>query len=117
MGYRSTTCFSKRTHAGLMTYESENEALNQAQYSKGAYNTDLTAYRCGRCKLWHLAPNKTRPSPVKCGYCCGRDGEPKTLYSSELIARETADMVRSNPWMRLRPYKCPHLEGWHLTSK
>jgi hypothetical protein len=116
MGHRSTTCFSKSTRVGLMTYDSEMEALRQAEYSKGAYNIDLYAYPCRRCGRWHLSPEVARSQVVKCGYCCGRDGQPKTAYESEDVALETAANLESKTWVRLRPYLCPHYEGWHLTS-
>lgn len=111
MGYRSVTCFSNRTGAGLMTYSSEDEALRRANHSKSAYEADLTPYKCDRCASWHLSP--TRRAPVKCDFCFARSGEAKTTYESEEDALEAADRLG---W-RLRPYMCPHYEGWHLTSR
>lgn len=116
MGYRSTSCVSRSTGIGLMTFETKAEADQQAQYSKAAYNTNLTPYVCQKCKQWHLAPTTSHTPSVTCDYCCGRDGEPKALYPTEEIALRRAAIIDSQRHVRLRPYMCPYFDGWHLTS-
>lgn len=113
MGYRSSTCSSRTTGKPLMSYSTEHEASQQAEYSARAHQTTLSPYRCRQCDSWHLAPGK-RP-PDYCCWCVGRDRQPKRSYTSEQAADEQAKRLPS--CQRLRAYECPRGDGWHLTSK
>jgi len=46
-----------------------------------------------------------------CG-CCQ-----KILYSSELVAKEEAAVIRAKGKDKSRAYECPKSNGWHLTSQ
>lgn len=113
MGYRSSTCCSRRTGKPLMTYSSQREAAQQAQYSARAYQTYLEPYQCQHCNSWHLAPRV--PRFEHCDWCVGQNRQPKLTYPSEEIAVDQADRILSST--RLRVYECPRGVGWHLTSK
>jgi hypothetical protein len=99
-----------------MAYASETEALQQAHYTLVKYQNDLTPYQCRECNQWHLAPKKKRINFEPCAYCLGRQGNYKLTYPDEHIAEVRAERLSMTTLSRLRPYECPHGEGWHLTS-
>lgn len=113
MGYRSSTCCSRRTGKPLMSYSSEYEANEQAGYSARVHQTILEPYQCEQCSYWHLAPRKERFE--YCYWCVGRNRQPKLSYPSEEVAEDQVERIPT--WRRLRAYECPRGDGWHLTSK
>lgn len=117
MGHRSTTCSSKKTGKPVMAYLTKAEAAKQAHYTQASHKIDLDAYQCKKCNLWHLAPKRLSISFNECWHCQGRDGRFKVTYPSEDIANERAEILGSKAYVHLRPYECPHGEGWHLTSR
>lgn len=40
-----------------LAFDSEKEALDQARVIKWRHDTDLKAYKCRYCQLWHLSSN------------------------------------------------------------
>lgn len=117
MGHRSESCFSKKTGKPLIVYGCEAEALQQAHYTRVTYQNDLAPYLCRVCNLWHLAPKKLSIQLQPCFCCRGRNGNYKLSYPDEEFAERRAEKLSTDSYARLRPYACPHGDGWHLTSR
>ena len=41
----------------------------------------------------------------------------KTEYKDQALAVDAARQLREWDGARLKPYKCPFCQGWHLTSR
>lgn len=117
MGFAISKCLSQKTGKPLKTYESEPEAKCNANYLCIVHKHEMAPYYCGRCSKWHLAPKESHTPSIPCYWCTGRDGKNKDLYPSERVALRRALIIEQRTPIRLRAYKCPHAEGWHLTSK
>jgi hypothetical protein len=52
----------------------------------------------------------------KCECCKGKNGEKKDSYETIQSAIDAARFIEKERGVYLSPYKCPHGNGWHLTS-
>lgn len=52
-----------------------------------------------------------------CTHCTGRDGRSKRTYPSEEDACRSAECRQARGGPRLRAYRCPWGDGWHLTME
>ena len=112
---KSTTCF-KKDGEPLSYYDSEYEANKGASHVRYKYNLDLSPYQCSKCGYWHLSP-KNRQTPSKeCIYCTDSNGKHKELYETEEAAKLRAEIIEEEQGIKLKVYKCPEQEGWHLTK-
>lgn len=117
MGFPISKCTNRKTGRPLKTYESELEAKCNASYLCTVHKREMVPYFCSRCSKWHLAPKESHTPSISCHWCMGRDGENKDLYPSEQVALRRASIIEKRTSIRLRAYKCPHEDGWHLTSR
>ncbi|MGP1520876.1 MAG: hypothetical protein ACTTIZ_05205 [Treponema sp.] len=119
MVFDSTTCFGKvNSGKPLKTYSTESEAVEVAEYALQHYDNELVPYKCDRCEYWHLSPKDriTVKLNKPCG-CTDEKGSPKALYLSEKDAEKRAKIIFNEEGKKLRVYKCPYSNGWHLTHK
>ena len=99
-----------------MAYTSEAEAAFQAKYTLVRYQQHQAPYKCSTCNFWHLASKMARALFETCSYCHSRDGNYKLTYPDINIAERRAEALEATAGKIMRPYECPHGEGWHLTS-
>jgi len=52
----------------------------------------------------------------KCDFCKGKDGKKKDIYITFQAALDTAQYIEEDRGIFLKPYQCPHGNGWHLTK-
>ena len=116
MSRKSESCFGSRTSGPLMEYDSEFDAREAAEYANSRYRRNLAPYRCDRCGMWHLAPGSRNTPSRPCGYCTGRDGQPKESYRSREAAAARAEILRKEEGASLQVYACQYGDGWHLTG-
>jgi len=62
-----------------------------------------------------ISVNETRHFK-KCKHCRGKDGKQKDIYVTFQSAFDTAEFIEKDRGIYLNVYKCPHGNGWHLTS-
>jgi len=115
MSGKSPICRGRKTGRPLTEYDSEQEALEGAEYARRRYGNEMVPYRCETCGKWHLSPADRRTPSYPCPYCRGADGKSKESYLTEEDARRRARILRREQSARLRVYPCPHGQGWHLT--
>ena len=113
---KSRSCVG-RTGEALTEYYSEVEAQRAASRVSLLHGTQMLAYRCGGCQLWHLAPEDRHTPSVKCSFCLDGRGGAKELYPSREIAEKRAKISRREKGADLKVYLCPFLDGWHLTTR
>jgi hypothetical protein len=116
MSKKSTTCIGNRTGEPLTEYRFRTEAQESAHYAYRAYNNNLIPYKCDKCGLWHLSPKDRQTPSTKCRGCSGTHGKYKDLFQSEAAAKRRAEILFEEKGIRLRVYKCPYYDGWHLTK-
>jgi len=109
MNFKSATCFS-RTGEPLTEYDSKYEAQEGADYANIEYGNNLIPYKCHKCGLWHLSPEARQTPSIQCGICG------KSLYKTKKDAEKRAAILRKELGARLRVYRCPCNDGWHLTK-
>ncbi len=110
MSFKSATC-SGRTGEPLTEYNSEYEAQQGADYANIDYGANFIPYRCHTCGLWHLSPKNRQTPSIICGICG------KNLYKTKKDAEKRAAILKKEQGARLRVYRCPCNDGWHLTKK
>lgn len=116
MAAKSKTCNGSTGHP-LSEYSTSLEAQEAAEFLKSTHNKNLIPYQCDRCGLWHLSPTERQtPSSIQCK-CRDRNGLPKALYETKEGARQRAKLSSREKGIQLTVYKCPHLQGFHLTRK
>ncbi|MBW1649624.1 MAG: hypothetical protein JRJ44_02895 [Deltaproteobacteria bacterium] len=109
MNFKSATCFS-RTGEPLTEYNFEQNAREGADYANIEYGNNLIPYRCHTCGLWHLSPKNRQTPSIECGICR------KALYKTKKDAEKRAVILKKEEGERLRVYRCPYNDGWHLTK-
>jgi hypothetical protein len=115
MPFKSEICF-KKDGEPLSTYLSKHEAIEGADHVRMNYGNHLLPYECSRCGYWHLSP-KERHTPSKiCIYCLDSKGMSKELYETREDAERRAEIIANEQEIKLKVYKCPHQNGWHLTK-
>jgi predicted RNA-binding Zn-ribbon protein involved in translation (DUF1610 family) len=107
---KSNTCFGSNGKP-LSVYYSEHEAKEGAYHVKTQYRLNLSPYQCSRCGLWHLSPAE-RQTPSRDCIACG-----KRLYESKAAAQKRAGIIEDEQEIRLKVYRCPHQNGWHLSKQ
>ena len=117
MNTKSTSCFSKRTGEPLTEYYSEDEAWEGANYANDQYGNNLVPYQCKDYNHWHLSPEDRQTPNRECYDCTDGGGNYKALYHSEEDAERRAEILYEEQGIRLKVYKCPHNDGWHLTKR
>jgi len=116
MPFKSEICFKKNGEP-LSTYTSKTEAVDGAKHANTNYGLDTLPYKCSKCGYWHLSP-KSRQTPSKeCNYCTDSSGSHKDLYKTEEAAKNRAKIIEKEQGIKLKVYKCPYQNGWHLTKK
>lgn len=110
-------CLSPRTGKPLKTYMSESDAQRAVGHVRFEYGNEMVLYRCEDCGLWYLSPRNRSTPATLCPYCKASDGSRKDLYVTKKDAKQRAKIIREKRAAKLQVYKCPHQEGWHLTSK
>ena len=115
MSGKSATCLGKKSGKPLLEYDTEQEALEGAAYTRQRYSSRMVPYRCDTCGKWHLSPESRQTPSHKCSHCTGTDGKPKDSYQTEEDARRRAAILRREQGAVLRVYPCEHGSGWHLT--
>jgi hypothetical protein len=116
MSRKSASCKSARTGAPLTEYDSEYEAQEGANYANSVYGNNLIPYQCDKCGLWHLSPKNRQTPSTTCRSCIDSNGYPKDLYRMEGDAERRAEIIYKEQGIRLKIYKCPYNNGWHLTK-
>jgi hypothetical protein len=111
---KSTTCSSSKGRP-LTEYPTEAAASEAAAYVAQQHGLDLVPYRCPRCHHWHLSPRERNTPSEHCSFCTGSSGEAKALYRSRRDAARRAQIIGDERGLRLKVYRCPHHQGWHLT--
>ena len=115
MTKKSTTCF-KKDGEPRSQYSSEYEAEESASHIRKKHGLDISPYQCPKCGYWHLSPT-TRQTPSKeCTYCTDSNGNRKELYETEEAAKTRAEIIEAEQGIKLKVYKCPEQDGWHLTK-
>ena len=114
MGFKSSSCFGKRTGEPLTAYHTEREAKEGADYANSTYGNNLVPYKCNNCRLWHLSPEDRQTPSSICSSCTDSYGSHKDLYHSEAIAERRAAILLKERGILLRVYPCPYRNGWHL---
>jgi len=112
---KSATCF-KKDGEPLSYYYSEYEASEAASHVWYQLNLDLSPYQCSKCGYWHLSPKNRQTPSRECIYCTDSNGEHKELYETEEAAKLRAEIIEEEQGIKLKVYKCPKQEGWHLTK-
>lgn len=113
---KSETCFSTVTGNALTEYDTVLDAEMAADYISRTYANELSPYQCKKCGKWHLSL-KSRQTPSRtCEYCTDGNGSNKELYETESGAENRAKILLDEVGIRLKVYKCPLQEGWHLTK-
>ncbi|MDR2728288.1 MAG: hypothetical protein LBB56_04085 [Chitinispirillales bacterium] len=107
---KSASCFG-RDGKPLSVYYSESEANEGAYHVKSHYRLNLSPYQCSRCGFWHLSPS-SRQTPSRDCIACG-----KRLYESKEGAQKRAGIIENEQGIRLKIYRCPHQNGWHLSKR
>lgn len=105
---KSNTCKGK--NGFLEEYFSESEALDAADYVNERYGNDVVPYKCRKCDMWHLSPKGRQTPNIRCSEC------DKDLYPTEAIALRRAKIILEEKGVRLYPYECSFMNGWHLTK-
>ena len=114
MPYQSEICFKKNGEP-LVTYLSKHDALNGANHVI-IYGNQLMPYRCPKCGYFHLTPENRHTPSKKCSYCLDSNGNSKELYETQEAAERRAEIIAEEKGIRLKIYKCPYQDGWHLTK-
>lgn len=112
---KSHTCRSSKGEP-LTEYPSRADASEGARYVAEHHRLDLVPYRCSRCQFWHLSPRGRNTPSDHCFFCTSSTGEQKARYRSKSDAVRRAEIIREERGLRLEVYRCPHGQGWHLTS-
>jgi hypothetical protein len=107
---KSYTCVG-RNGEPLTEYHSEAEARAGASHASGRTGVKLIPYKCQKCDYWHLSPISRQTPSRPCTYCN------KDLYETEGAAESRAKILLKEEGVRLKVYKCPTQNGWHLTKK
>jgi len=115
MTRKSISCF-KKDGEPLSQYYSEYEANEGASYIKQKHGLDLVPYDCPKCGYWHLSPIDRQTPSKECIYCTDSHGKHKELYETEETAKIRAEIIKEEQGIKLKVYKCPKQEGWHLTK-
>ena len=115
MSRKSMTCF-KKDGEPLSQYSSEYEARDGASHVKYKYGLDLAPYLCSKCGYWHLSPKERQTPSKECTYCTDSNGKHKELYETEEAAKTRAEIIEEEQGIKLKVYKCPNQDGWHLTK-
>jgi hypothetical protein len=115
MPVKSTTCFKKDSKP-LSAYFSEYEAFDGASHVKTEYGLDLSPYQCSKCGHWHLSPQNRQTPSKECIYCTDKKGKHKELYKTMETAANRAEIIEEERGIKLKVYKCPNQNGWHLTK-
>jgi len=115
MTRKSTTCF-KKDGEPLSQYSSEYEAKESASHIRQKHGLDLSPYQCSKCGYWHLSPTDRQTPSKECMYCADSHGKHKELYETEAAAKTRAEIIEKEQGIKLKVYKCPEQDGWHLTK-
>jgi len=111
---KSSTCFSK--NGPKTEYDSEEEALEAADYLSENKDLDMYPYQCKNCKKWHLAPKDSKIDFVDNGcFCKDSQGGDKRLYKTKEDAEKQRIKSQAEKGITLYVYECPEHRGWHLT--
>ena len=115
MATKSATCIGKTSGKPLTEYLSKGEAQEGADHAGSRYGRRLVPYQCGRCGLWHLAPENRQTPSTSCPVCTGANGTAKDSYRNRQEAQRRADILHQEQGAALCVYACEHGYGWHLT--
>lgn len=82
----------------------------------------LEKYKCNKCPYWHVSQEDLTKiydeNKNECKYCYSkRANKLKKTYRNSIQAKKIADDFIKSTGNLLRPYPCPHGNGWHLTSE
>ena len=113
----SHSCVNTKNGKPLSIYYSAADARDGADHASHAYGTKLAPYQCDRCGMWHLSPTEKgrgNAGNAKCSTCVSRDQYPKDIYRSKQDAQNRATALKKEKGIRLKVYRCPVHDGWHL---
>ena len=82
----------------------------------------LEKFKCNKCPYWHVTREDVTKiideSKYECDYCYSKSTNKfKRTYQNSIQAKKIADDYIKSTGNLLRPYPCPHGNGWHLTSE
>ena len=101
----------------MNSYDHKGEASEHAAYIRHERGSSMVPYECAKCGFWHLSPADRQTKSTVCGFCRDRNGNNKDLYRTKPDAERRAEINRIEKGVTLNVYKCPHQDGWHLTSR
>ena len=113
---KSDTCTSKLNGKPLSVYYSKAGGQRGADEANERYGHNLVPYHCKECDFWHLSPKDRQTPNKKCSSCKDYKGNLKNLYETEQDAIRRSQILFEEQGVKLKVYKCPHVDGWHLTS-
>ncbi|MGF1689046.1 hypothetical protein L4C36_20585 [Photobacterium japonica] len=113
---KSSTCFGKINQQPLSVFSMECLANEAAKHANNEYGRDLVSYHCNVCSHWHLTPKRRQTPSRTCTFCRGGNGEYKELYPTKEVSKQRAKIINDERFIKLKSYKCPHYDGWHLTK-
>ena len=113
---KSAHCLGAVSGEPLLTFSSEQDALDSAAYLRARNGLRMSPYRCSGCGSWHLTPRERQTPSVKCA-CISANGEPKALFPRRIDAQRRADILRRERGVHLGVYECEFGLGYHLTRR
>ncbi|MBC8196598.1 MAG: hypothetical protein H8E60_01790 [Candidatus Marinimicrobia bacterium] len=112
---KSNTCKSNYGEF-LSEYNTKYNAKEHSQYLKLDHDSELTPYKCNTCKKWHLSPKNRHTPSIICTTCTDGNKKPKELYFTKKGAQIRKTIILKEQKIKLKIYKCPNGDGWHLTK-
>ena len=113
----ATACTSRKTGKPVRRYDDRASAEAGARTVAQTWGDAMVPYACGRCGGWHLSPAARQTPCHTCRHCTDGSGRTKQSYATEAAARQRAKILEREKRVQLRVYRCPHGDGWHLTSR
>ena len=98
-----------------VVYESLSDANIEVSKQGFATGIQLIAVQCDLKHHWHIVQFNTRNKHM-CVSCTSRSGAIKRTFKDMKSAIDFTLNWNHNSDTKMRPYKCPEGNGWHLST-